>query len=61
MAHELCVRKPAEKLKPSGSLMCKNMKSLPDVRRLASHTSVKLPSLFSFERVGGIDRRDSLD
>ena len=46
MAHELCVRK-------TQWVLCKNMKSLPGVRRLASHTSLKVPSLSSsLESVG---------
>jgi len=48
MAHELCVRKPPE----NQWVLCKNMKSLPGVRRLASHTSLKVPSLSSLESLG---------
>ena len=53
MAHELCVRKTPESQRSFNQwALCKNMKSLPGVRRLASHTSWKVPSLSSLESGG---------
>jgi len=48
MARELFVRKTPE----VQGFLCKIMKSLPNARRLASHTCLKLPSPSSLESWG---------